>query len=204
MAPHRERIDERPVADEAVWLQVSAMVYIPLTAACMGWVGWRHGPWEVAGRFIGEDPIWWLCAGLGSGVALAAASQQLTPRFDRARRMSDALAAQLGPMGPATTLALAVLSSVGEEWCFRGVLQPAWGWLPATVLFALVHVPVERDLWPWPVLAGGIGLVLAAMFAFSGGLVGPIALHFAINAMNLRWLARRARDIRTSRATDAS
>ena len=162
----------------------------------MGWVGWRSGFDVLWSRQLGQDPLFWAAVGLAAGVAVALTSQGFSRAFPRLGEMSDALAVQIGNLSPGVTLAMAVLSSVGEEWLFRGVLQPAWGWPMATLLFAVVHVPMERKLWLWPLLAGGIGLVMAALFEFSGGLVAPIALHFAINALNLRWLARRSAEIK--------
>ena len=111
--------------------------------------------------------------------------------------MMDALSSQLGGMSPSVTLTMAVLSSVGEEWVFRGVLQPAVGLWLASLLFGLVHVPIERALRPWPVIAFGIGLCMGILYDVFGGLVAPIAMHFAINALNLRWLASRAELVST-------
>ena len=186
-----------PVGDDDAWLGISAAIYVPTAIASIGWVGWRSGASEIFDRALGQAPLLWLVLGLALGAAFAGASQLLVRYSELAARLSDSLAAQLGPLSASTTLVLALLSSVGEEWLFRGVLQPAWGWPLATLAFAVVHVPMERDLWPWPLMAGGIGLVMAGLFELSGGLIGPIALHFAVNALNLRWLARRAAEIRT-------
>ena len=164
----------------------------------MGWVGWRHGGSEMWSRQFGEDPLVWLALGLLGGALVAGTSQFFSTNFPRLGKMSDALAVQIGNLSPPVTLAMAVLSSVGEEWFFRGVLQPGIGWPLATLLFAVVHVPMERELWLWPFLAGAIGLVMAALYEVSGGLVGPIALHFAINALNLRWLAHRSIQLKSA------
>ena len=146
-------------------------------------------------RQCGDEPLLWLAGGLAVGAVLAGASQALSGFVPRLSRMADALAVQLGSLSPPVTLAMALLSAVGEEWVFRGVLQPGLGWPTATLLFAVVHVPMERDLLAWPFLAGGVGLLLAWSFEVSGGLMAPIGLHFAVNALNLRWLARRSAEI---------
>lgn len=199
----QSRFDLAPTAagDEAAWLGISAAIYVPTAVASIGWVGWRSGADVLWDRAWGSDPWLWGPVGLALGAALALGSQRVTARSDRFSQMSDALAAQLGPLSPAATGVLAVLSSVGEEWLFRGVLQPAWGWLLATLVFAIVHLPMQRELWLWPFLAFGIGLLLAWLYELSGGLVGPIALHFAINALNLRWLSRRAAEIKRPRSS---
>lgn len=189
-----------PAGDDAAWLATSVAIYVPVTIASVGWVAWRLGGGEAWARQVGADPLIWGTIAVLLGLGLAVGSQVLSRNVPRLGEMSDALAVQIGNLSPATTLAMAVLSSVGEEWVFRGVLQPAWGWPFATLLFAVVHVPVERQLWAWPFLAGAMGLLMAALFELSGGLVAPIALHFAINALNLRWLARRSTELRRGRA----
>ena len=192
MAELRDRAGEQRSGDEAAWLAVSGLIYLPATALAAGWVVWSHGWAEAAARQVGTAPLMALCVGLVTGGVFALGSQQITPHFAWGRDMADALSAQLGGLSPRVTLAMAVLSSVGEEWVFRGLLQPAIGLIPASILFGLVHIPMERALRWWPLLAFAIGLCMGALYDAFGGLVAPIAMHFAINALNLRWLAERA------------
>lgn len=185
-----------PAGDDAAWLGLSSLFYVPIAAGSAGWIAWRSGGSALADRVVGDQPLLWLVVGLAAGAALAGASQLLARVVPALAGLSDGLAVQLGPLSPGTTLALAVLSSVAEELLFRGVLQPAWGIPAATVLFAVVHVPLDRAMWAWPIAAGAVGLGIALMAEASGGLIGPIAVHFAVNAINLRWMARRATELR--------
>ncbi|MBW2253922.1 MAG: CPBP family intramembrane metalloprotease, partial [Deltaproteobacteria bacterium] len=88
-------------------------------------------------------------------------------------------------------VALATCSAVGEELVFRGALQPEIGVIWATVAFAAVHVPFEPDMWPWPLFALAVGVLLAGLFEITGAVVAPVSAHLVINAHNLWLIARR-------------
>jgi membrane protease YdiL (CAAX protease family) len=80
---------------------------------------------------------------------------------------------------------------VAEETFFRGALQPTLGWLPASLIFGLVHFAPRRELLPWTGFALCVGMVLGALFESTGNLVAPIVAHVGINAVNLRRLVVR-------------
>jgi len=83
---------------------------------------------------------------------------------------------------------LALASSIGEELLFRGALMPWLGiWLQAAI-FALLHVGPGRRFLPWTVSAFVLGLLFGALAQWTGNLGGPIAAHFAINFLNLRYI----------------
>jgi membrane protease YdiL (CAAX protease family) len=133
--------------------------------------------------------------GLGLAVALAtiAISRQITERTHWGDTMGRALAEMLGERSLRDCVLLAVASGVAEEAFFRGALQPALGWLLASLIFGLVHFAPRRDLLPWTGFALCAGLVLGALFEFTGNLVAPIVAHVGINAVNLRRLVVRYR-----------
>jgi membrane protease YdiL (CAAX protease family) len=164
---------------------------LPAIALAMAWVVWFHGWEEASSRQVGQQPGIALFVGLVMGGLVAAGSQLAALRFDWVSRMAAGLAGQVGGLSPGVTLTMAALSAIGEEWVFRGVLQPGLGFVPATVLFGVVHIPIDRDLRPWPFLAMTIGGIMGGLYWWFEGLVAPIAMHFAINALNLRWLASR-------------
>lgn len=86
---------------------------------------------------------------------------------------------------------LAILSAVGEEAFFRGLLQPHLGLLGSTAVFAICHPPLSRRLVTWPIFAFAIGLVLGYLFDRTGGnLLAPTAVHFAVNFLNMRLILR--------------
>ena len=39
----RDSLTPVPVADDAAWLGISAVIYVPTAVACLGWVAWRSG-----------------------------------------------------------------------------------------------------------------------------------------------------------------
>jgi hypothetical protein len=87
-------------------------------------------------------------------------------------------------------LILAVASSVGEELLFRGALLPWLGVTTQAVIFALLHIGPGTRFLPWTASALVIGLIFGWMVELTGDLGGPIACHFVINYLNLRYIAR--------------
>ena len=73
---------------------------------------------------------------------------------------------------------------------FRGALQPRVGLLPASLLFGLAHLAPRRDLALWAGFALLAGLILGALFEYTGNLLAPAIAHVLVNAVNLRWLSR--------------
>ena len=59
-------------------------------------------------------------------------------------------------------------AGLGEEWLFRGVLQPLVGLVAASVLFGLAHVG-GRTMLPFGVWASVMGLVLGGLAIVTGG-----------------------------------
>ena len=59
------------------------------------------------------------------------------------------------------------------------------------VLFAGAHLPVDRNLWLWPVFALVVGALFAALYEVTGAVLAPATAHFVINGINLHWLGRR-------------
>jgi membrane protease YdiL (CAAX protease family) len=72
-------------------------------------------------------------------------------------------------------------------------VQPAWGWLAATLLFGLLHSGRGRELLLWTASALLAGAALGGLMAWRGNLLAPILCHVAVNAVQLhRLLVRRA------------
>ena len=97
----------------------------------------------------------------------------------------------LGPLSWAQCIFLALLSGVAEEAFFRGALQPAVGWVAASLLFGLAHFAPRKELLPWTGFTIVAGFLLGALFDRTGNLIAPVFAHFLINAINLRFLAVR-------------
>jgi membrane protease YdiL (CAAX protease family) len=128
--------------------------------------------------------------GLAVGLLVVFLSRFAVHRFDWARRLHGDFRSILGPLTGREILVLALASSVGEELLFRGALQPMIGvWMQALV-FALLHIGPGVRFLPWTASAFGVGLLFGWLFQFTGDLGGPVVAHFAINYMNLHFIAR--------------
>ena len=81
-------------------------------------------------------------------------------------------------------VAVALVSGLAEEALLRAFLQPVIGLVPAAVLFAVLHLVPERELWFWPVFALLSGLVLGGLFEV-WGYPAAAAAHIMINGVAL-------------------
>jgi membrane protease YdiL (CAAX protease family) len=126
--------------------------------------------------------------GIAFGLAVVAATRLATRHFQWARDLHASFRDLLGPLSSREIVILALASSIGEELLFRGALLPWLGvWLQA-IVFALLHVGPGRRFLPWTVSAFGLGLAFGALALETGNLGGPIAAHFTINFLNLRYI----------------
>lgn len=76
---------------------------------------------------------------------------------------------------------LALLAGIGEEIFFRAFLQPLLGLFFTSIIFALLHCGLKRDLFAYGLFAFVVSLVLGYIFNYSGSLFIPIASHFFID-----------------------
>jgi len=129
---------------------------------------------------------------LGVAVALAvvAASRFATRRYYWAQQLHRDFRSLLGPLAGKEIVVLAVASAIGEELLFRGALQPWIGLWPQAVIFAALHVGPGSRFLPWTASALALGVGFGYMFSLMGDLGGPMAAHFTINYLNLRFIAR--------------
>ena len=85
---------------------------------------------------------------------------------------------------------LAAASALGEEILFRGAMLDAWGLWPSSIVFAALHVPPKRSLWPWTASSLVLGLCLGGLTILTGNLGAAVAAHFVINLCNLVYITR--------------
>ena len=57
-----------------------------------------------------------------------------------------------------------------------------------TAIFGAVHQTRGPSRWAWALWATAVGLGLAAIYAATGSLVGPLVAHALVNAVNLSFL----------------
>ena len=174
-------------------LPLAATLYGLFAGAAVLWC-WLAGrlPWPLYDPTVSS----WarLAAGLGWGLALGlvvvGASRLMVARLGWARTLYRFFRETLGPLSGRQVLALALLSSIGEELFFRGAMQPAWGVWVTTLIFALLHFPSRLVLWPWTVMAGVLGLAFAYLTLWTGSVAGATLAHFLVNLLNLGQIAR--------------
>lgn len=142
---------------------------------------------------LGGDPSGWQLGvapglGLALGLGVVGLTRLATRRFQWARDLHASFRDLLGPLTAREIVILALASAIGEELLFRGALLPWLGvWLQAAV-FALLHVGPGRRFLPWTASAFALGLAFGLLARWTGNLGGPIAAHFAINYLNLRYI----------------
>src|SRR5262245_4221994 len=143
-------------------------------------------------RLGGSPAAWQLGAGPVLGVLLGAVvvglTRVATRNFQWARELHASFRDLLGPLTGREILILALASSVGEELLFRGALLPWVGVWIQGVVFAVLHIGPGRRFLPWTASALGLGIALGLLTQWTGNLGGPIAAHFTINFVNLRFI----------------
>jgi membrane protease YdiL (CAAX protease family) len=169
-------------------------LYLFLALAGAIWIGFQKGVIPLS-LFL-DTRRWWLDLGLGLGAGLLllglwAAAERI---FPLARDLEAKLAQALGPLSGSEAFALALLSGFAEELFFRGAVQGTLGVVGATILFGLLHSGPGKELRLWTLFALLAGGVLGLLMHWRGNLLGPVAGHFLVNAVNLRRLAGRNRD----------
>lgn len=171
-----------------------AMIALGLIIA---WLAELPPPWAL-------DPHPWrplaqLASGACFGLFVVALSRWLTARFEWASALDEAMRAMIGARTGVEVAWMALMSGVGEEWLFRGALQPAlgqWTGLPIAcaaigLLFGAMHVGAPwRTYLPWTLMAIVMGWALGALTIASGSFVPAVIAHITINGLNLRQLSR--------------
>lgn len=178
-------------AERASWIYRLAWIfYLVLALAGTLWLGLRQGRIGF-GLFVDPDN-WWLDAGIGlaAGGLLIAVWLVARQTMPLARSLEVELAELLGPLKTSEIIGLALLSGFAEELFFRGAVQGAWGWIPATVLFALLHAGPGARYRIWTGFAAIAGLVLAGLMIWRGNLLAPVVAHVVVNGVNLDRLSR--------------
>jgi hypothetical protein len=140
-----------------------------------------------SGQLLALSPL----AGLALGLAIVALTRVATARFAWARGLHTSFRDLLGPLVLRDIFILAAASSLGEELLFRGALLPWLGIYVQAAVFAALHVGPGKRFLPWTASAFVLGLAFGALADQTGNLGGPIAAHFTINFLNLRYIASR-------------
>jgi membrane protease YdiL (CAAX protease family) len=96
-----------------------------------------------------------------------------------------------GGLHPAGVVLIGAAAGIGEEWLFRGIVQPLAGLIATSVLFGIAHIGGRRML-PFGVWAMAMGLVMGALAIVTGGLTAPIVAHGVYDMLALEYIRRGA------------
>jgi membrane protease YdiL (CAAX protease family) len=179
------------VSRNARLVPIAGAFYGPLLAAALLW-GWLRELWPHWWHF---DSAWEITTAALAGCLMGAAgvvlSAQLTRTVPGIARLSERISMLLAGQTTRDAVFLALFSSFAEEFLFRGCIQSEFGFWPATVLFAAVHIGRER-LWLWWTASAFVaGIGLGVLYEQCGGLLAPIVMHFVINVINIRILSKQ-------------
>ncbi len=154
-----------------------------------------------AAQLLDLPPSWgspWRDAPIGCGVALAlgvmnhrlltrAPSNWVTDGVrDVYRETIVPLFRGLSPWG---AILIGAAAGVGEEWVFRGILQPLAGLTAASLIFGLAHVGSVRML-PFGVWAAVMGVIMGGLTVVTGGLTAPMVAHGVYDILALEYIRR--------------
>jgi membrane protease YdiL (CAAX protease family) len=154
----------------------AALGYDPL--ACPAWLGTSGVAAVVSSLVLGVGVAW----------VTVRATRTVAARAAWARALHADLRPVVHGQGDGALLLMAVASGLAEELIFRGLLTPLLGVALSSLAFGLMHQMRGRARWAWTLWATLMGFVFASLFCLTGSLVGPIAAHVIVNAVNLRYL----------------
>ena len=176
--------------------QVALGFYMVLAAGAVFWLGWIRG--QLTFDLFLETATWWkdCAAGLAVAAILLGGWNLAGRKFDSIGLLENRIREILGPMTVEEAVGLALISGFTEELFFRGAMQGAWGWLPATAIFGLLHSGPGAEFRPWTLFAVIAGLWLAGLMLWSGNLLASIVCHVAVNAASLTRLSGVSRQPR--------
>lgn len=126
--------------------------------------------------------------GAALGLAVVGLTRLATKHFQWARDLHASFRDLLGPLTSREILILALASSIGEELLFRGALLTWLGVWVQAIVFAALHIGPGRRFLPWTTSALVLGLAFGWIAEWTGNLGAPIAAHFAINFLNLKYI----------------
>ncbi len=169
----------------------AAYAFLGVCAAVIA-VVWRGSPFVYPSPWLDlgapASHAYSLALGLAFGALVVLGTRVLVPRFAWARDLHQELRPIARGISGTGIIVVAILSALGEELLFRGVLQPWLGLVPQALLFGVMHQVRGRSRWVWVGWATLVGLALGAIFELTGSLVGPLVAHAVINGLNLMYL----------------
>jgi hypothetical protein len=124
-------------------------------------------------------------------IATVGLSAYLARSFQWARRLEAEFYKLFSDLKKNDFLLLALFSGIGEEFFFRGAMQPAFGYVITSLLFGSIHFIPNKVFFPWTIFAVIMGFTLGWLYIYSNNLLFPVIAHFMINYFNLSGICRR-------------
>lgn len=182
-----EKRSSEAAARVAVGYALLATLSMALSVAIRDGLPWTHPePWLALSPATSHAAS--AALGLGTATTLVFVTRLLVWRYRWAQRLHVDLRPVARDLSPPQILLVAGLSSLGEELFFRGVLVPLVGVVVSSIAFGALHQVRGPSRWVWAAWASIVGVALAAIFAATGSLLGPILAHALVNAANLSFL----------------
>jgi membrane protease YdiL (CAAX protease family) len=175
--------------------RIIATFYVVLGLAGVMWhavAQENNDVWNASADPTWRDLVLGPVVGVVFGVGVVALFRALETRMAWLPELHREFRAMFGRPSMPEVVLLAAASAVGEELFFRGAMLDAWGLWTSSLVFALLHVPPRRSLWPWTASAGVLGCALAALTMWTENLGAAVAAHFTINLLNLAYVTRRS------------
>ena len=181
---------ERIVASQRTLLRSSLVIYSVMGGAGFEICWWYHK--NVARLFATSDISWvhFSAIILTSLGFLGLGQLLLEEMFPSYRRLKWTFAQLFQGLKLHQILVLASLSAVGEEFLFRGAIQPFLGVAITSFIFALLHIDPEGKISVWTLWAFVGGLVMGFATQSTGSLYPAFGIHFAVNFISI-WRVSR-------------
>jgi hypothetical protein len=132
------------------------------------------------------------------GISVVFLSQLMNRSFQWSQRLTAQLKSILGQITRRDALVLAIMSSVGEEILFRGLLLPTMGLFTSSILFGIAHgispgspggtASHLKQFYPLVIAAIIMGFAFGICVNYTGNIFGAIIAHFTINLLNLSYM----------------
>ncbi|MFN4152635.1 MAG: lysostaphin resistance A-like protein [Candidatus Sericytochromatia bacterium] len=101
----------------------------------------------------------------------------------------------ISKLKPVDIIPIALLSGVGEEFFFRGILQNEIGIIPSSLIFGLLHFP-GKDFWIYSFWAFFGGLYFGNIYSYTNNLFIVVLAHTLNNLISLTfWIYLRKKSI---------
>lgn len=187
--------DDQPVTGKnnsasSELLKVSTVAYLVMAIVGFEICWWYHQNVRALMGPLTYDPL------TAGGIVLAAVAflllcQRLMEDFFPSYvTFKNRLSQMFGNVGWSGAIWLALISAFSEEILFRGAIQPFLGIWFTSIVFGILHLDPDGGLSAWTFWAVLAGLLLGSVVQVTGSLWPAIAIHFIVNLIGIRSLAR--------------